>query len=177
MLPLILSGGAGTRLWPVSREAAPKPFMPLPDGLTLLQKTALRAAALPSVETLLTLTNREYYFRSKDEYTHVEEKLTRARPFLLEPFGRNTAPAVALGALYAAEHYGADTLLLVLPADHLIQDESAFAKAVENAAQLAREGWLVTFGIVPTKAETGFGYIECRSEEHTSELQSHSDLV
>jgi mannose-1-phosphate guanylyltransferase len=161
LIPLVLSGGAGTRLWPVSREAAPKPFMPLPDGQSLLQKTALRAAALPGVQTLLTVTNRDYYFRSKDEYAHVEAGLPRTRTFLLEPFGRNTAPAVALGALYAAERHGNDTVLLVLPADHLIHDQAAFAASVADGIRIAQSGRLVTFGIVPTRPETGFGYVEC----------------
>jgi mannose-1-phosphate guanylyltransferase len=138
--------------------------MPLPDGETLLQKTALRASSLPGVSALLTVTNREYYFRSKDEYAHLEGRLARQRPFLLEPFGRNTAPAVAMGALYAAAHHGEDCLLLVLPADHLIQDAAAFAAAVDKASQAARKGYLVTFGIVPRLPETAFGYIACGDE-------------
>jgi mannose-1-phosphate guanylyltransferase len=100
LVPIILSGGAGTRLWPLSREAAPKPFMPLPDGETLLGKTALRAAALPGVAGLVTITNRDYYFHTKDVYSAAGIELPRWT-YLLEPFGRNTAPAVAMGALYA----------------------------------------------------------------------------
>ncbi len=164
LVPIILSGGAGTRLWPLSREAAPKPFMPLPDGDTLLGKTAVRAASLPSIAGLLTITNRDYYFHTRDVYAgarmpHAEAQ--RRWTYLLEPFGRNTAPAIALGALYAESVYGGDITLLVLPADHLIQDNVAFAAAVERAATLARGGWLATFGIQPTHPETGYGYIEC----------------
>jgi mannose-1-phosphate guanylyltransferase/mannose-6-phosphate isomerase len=101
VIPMILAGGAGTRLWPLSREAAPKPFMPLPDGETLLGKTAGRALALPGVDTLITLTNRDYYFHTKDTYAALETPASAAAVYLLEPFGRNTAPAVAVGALYA----------------------------------------------------------------------------
>ena len=160
LIPIILSGGAGTRLWPLSREAAPKPFMPLPDGETLLSKTALRAAALPGAAGLVTITNRDYYFHTRDVYSGAGVALPRMS-YLLEPFGRNTAPAVALGALYAEAVFGGDATLLVLPADHLIRDGDAFAAAVDRATSLARAGWLATFGIRPTRPETGYGYIEC----------------
>jgi mannose-1-phosphate guanylyltransferase / mannose-6-phosphate isomerase len=158
LLPIILAGGAGTRLWPLSREAAPKPFMPLPDGETLLAKTAQRALAL-GVDALFTVTNREYYFHTKDTYAAIAG--VRAPVYLLEPFARNTAPAVALGALVAQAMGFGERVLLVLPADHLIRNQQAFADAVARAAALARRGVLVTFGITPTHAETGFGYIEC----------------
>ena len=160
LVPIILSGGAGTRLWPLSRETAPKPFMPLPDGETLLGKTAVRAAALPGVAGLVTITNRDCYFHTKDVYSAVGIAVPRVA-YLLEPFGRNTAPAVALGALYAEAVFGADATLLVLPADHLIRDLKAFSAAVERAASLAKKGWLATFGIGPTHPETGYGYLEC----------------
>jgi mannose-1-phosphate guanylyltransferase / mannose-6-phosphate isomerase len=159
LLPLILSGGAGTRLWPLSREAAPKPFMPLPDGETLLAKTASRALALPGVDTLITVTNRDYYFHTRDTYAAAGPAATHV--YLLEPFGRNTAPAVALGALCAKARGLGDGVLLVMPADHLIRDQRAFADAVERARRAAASGMLVTFGIAPTHPETGFGYIEC----------------
>ncbi|HEX6136323.1 MAG TPA: mannose-1-phosphate guanylyltransferase/mannose-6-phosphate isomerase [Casimicrobiaceae bacterium] len=158
---MILSGGAGTRLWPLSREAAPKPFMPLPDGETLLGKTASRALALDGVDTLLTITNRDYYFHTKDTYAGMEDAAGATTAYLLEPFGRNTAPAVALGALWAQARGLGDRVLLVMPADHLIRDQRAFAHAVERARSLAVSGTLVTFGIAPTHPETGFGYIEC----------------
>ncbi|PNW00658.1 mannose-1-phosphate guanylyltransferase/mannose-6-phosphate isomerase [Pseudomonas protegens] len=159
LIPCIIAGGAGTRLWPVSREAMPKPFMRLPDGESLLQKTFVRATALKDVGRLLTVTNREVFFRTLDDY----RLLNKARvelDFILEPFGRNTAPAIAAAALHVSRLYGADAQLLVLPADHLIKDVQAFANAVDSARQLAEQGWLVTFGLVPTHAETGFGYIE-----------------
>ncbi|MEO5763696.1 MAG: mannose-1-phosphate guanylyltransferase/mannose-6-phosphate isomerase [Casimicrobiaceae bacterium] len=161
LVPMILAGGAGTRLWPLSRESAPKPFMPLPDGETLLGKTARRALALPTATRLLTITNRDYYFHTKDVYDSAAIAPADGASYLLEPFGRNTAPAVALGALYAQARGWNDAVLLVLPADHLIRNQAAFAAAVARAIELAKRGLLVTFGIAPTHPETGFGYIEC----------------
>lgn len=159
LIPCIIAGGSGTRLWPVSREAMPKPFMRLPDGESLLQKTFKRATGLPGVERLLTVTNREVYFRTADDYRQLNKNKVPL-DFILEPFGRNTAPAIAAAALHALRLYGTDAKLLVLPADHLITDVTAFSQAVSAARLLADEGWLVTFGILPTKPETGFGYIE-----------------
>ena len=161
LIPLILSGGAGTRLWPLSREAAPKPFMPLPDGETLLAKTVRRALALPGVSRIVTVTNRDHYFYTKDVYAGLGTEAPDHPAFLLEPFGRNTAPAVTAGALWAHARHLEDAVLVVLPADHLIRDLQAFASAVARAARIALDGHLVTFGITPTHPETGFGYIEC----------------
>jgi mannose-1-phosphate guanylyltransferase len=159
LIPCIIAGGAGTRLWPVSREAMPKPFMRLPDGESLLQKTFVRASGLDDVTRLLTVTNREVFFRTVDDYRLLNRRKLDL-DFILEPFGRNTAPAIAAAALHVSRLYGEDAQLLVLPADHLIKDLGAFAEAVHSARQLAEQGWLVTFGLVPDKAETGFGYIE-----------------
>lgn len=159
IVPVILSGGAGTRLWPVSRSAYPKPFMRMGDGQSLLYKTLDRALALADGGPVLTVTGRDYYFLTRDEYSaHPRADLDRL-PFLLEPVGRNTAPAVVLAALHALEQVGADATLLVLPADHLIRDLDAFAADARRAAALAADGWLVTFGIRPSHPETGFGYL------------------
>jgi mannose-1-phosphate guanylyltransferase/mannose-6-phosphate isomerase len=135
--------------------------MPLPDGDTLLAKTARRALMLPGVARLVTVTNRDYFFHTRDVYAGLGDGLAVAADYLLEPFGRNTAPAVAVAALHAAANAPHDTVLLVLAADHLISEQEAFAAAVSRAAALARDGALVTFGIAPTHPETGFGYIEC----------------
>ncbi|MCR2831770.1 mannose-1-phosphate guanylyltransferase/mannose-6-phosphate isomerase [Acidithiobacillus ferrooxidans] len=160
LIPVILSGGAGTRLWPLSRRSHPKPFLQLPDGETLLQKTVERALALPDVTRFITVTNREYYFQTRDVYVQVAEAAAREPFYLLEPVGRNTAPAIAAAALQAAAMAGPEAILLVLPADHLVQDQAAFAAAVTRARRLAEEGYLVTFGITPAWPESGYGYIE-----------------
>lgn len=166
LIPIILSGGVGARLWPISRESHPKPFMKLPDGLSLLQKTFARASALDGVREVLTITNREHYFKSRDEYQPCKKTFVGVvDTFLLEPFGRNTAAAIALGALKIAADHGDSAVMLVLPADHLIEDQVAFSVAVKQACDLAEQGKLVTFGIVPNAPETGFGYIEV--EGHT----------
>ncbi|GAA5235920.1 mannose-1-phosphate guanylyltransferase/mannose-6-phosphate isomerase [Verticiella sediminum] len=158
-VPVILSGGRGARLWPVSRELHPKPFIRLADGASLLQKAFLRAANLPGVSEVLTVTNRDLYFKTADEYNEVNRRRTDLG-FILETEGRNTAPAIAAAALTVGERHGEDTVLLVLTADHLIADLDAFGKAVEQAAGLAGQGRVVTFGIKPESPETGYGYIE-----------------
>lgn len=162
LIPTILCGGAGSRLWPVSRELHPKPFIRLGDGQSLLQKAWLRAVALPDVAETLTVTNRELLFKTEDEYREVAGTRYKNIPnsFILEPFGRNTAPAIAAAALQVAASQGEDSVLLVLAADHLIADQPAFALAVAQALQLAAQGKLVTFGIQPESPETGYGYIE-----------------
>ena len=159
LVPVILSGGAGTRLWPVSRSAYPKPFMRMADGQSLLYKTLGRALRAAAGGPVLTVTGRDYYFLTRDEYARHPSADAQRLPFLLEPIGRNTAPAIALAAMYTMEHLGADATLLVLPADHLIRDTDAFAADARRAQALAQEGWLVTFGIKPAAPETGFGYI------------------
>ncbi|ASK18002.1 mannose-1-phosphate guanylyltransferase/mannose-6-phosphate isomerase [Halomonas sp. N3-2A] len=155
---LIIAGGAGSRLWPVSREANPKPFIKMEDGLSLLQKTFLRGKGASNIESVTTVTNRELFFRTEDEYRELSPSIPLH--YLLEPFGRNTAPAICAAAVELKERYGDDALILVLPADHLVKNEEAFNEAVALAAEAASEGKLVTFGIKPTHAETGFGYIE-----------------
>lgn len=163
LIPVILCGGAGSRLWPVSRELHPKPFIRLADGQSLLQKAWLRGAVLPDAIEMLTVTNRELFFKTDDEYREVAsipENKELANRFILEPFGRNTAPAIAAAALQVASTHGENACMLVLAADHLIADHAAFAQAVAKAMELAAHGKLVTFGIKPDMPETGYGYIE-----------------
>ncbi len=162
LIPVILSGGAGTRLWPVSRKAHPKPFMRLADGATLAGSTIKRALAVAGTGSTLTVTGRDYYFLTRDLYREVAPRAEHH--FLLEPVGRNTAPAIAAAAHWVAERFGPETLLLVLPADHLVRDQSAFEQAVSRAASLAEDDWLVCLGINPTHAETGYGYIRAGSD-------------
>ena len=158
LVPVILSGGAGTRLWPVSRRAHPKPFMELVDGETLAEKTLSRAQAVAGKSPVITVTSRDYYFYTRDLYQGMQQSQGNEK-FLLEPMGRNTAPAIALAALCVQEFMGEDAMLLVMPADHLIADLRNFEAAVNEASLLAAEGYLVTFGMHPTHPETGFGYI------------------
>ncbi|MDR0934622.1 MAG: mannose-1-phosphate guanylyltransferase/mannose-6-phosphate isomerase [Burkholderiaceae bacterium] len=164
LIPVILCGGAGSRLWPVSRELHPKPFMRLSDGQSLLQKAFIRAIYLPGVTDILTVTNRELFFKTQDDFDEVNSSGITVS-YILEPFGRNTAAAVAAAALRIAAEYGEDAVMLVLPADHIITDEAAFQQAVLRANRLAQTCKLVTFGIRPTGPETGYGYIEAKSEE------------
>jgi len=158
LTPVILSGGAGTRLWPVSRRAHPKPFMKLADGESLAEKTFRRAMSVAGTSPILTVTSRDYYFYTRDLYNQMVGE-EHEHPFLLEPVGRNTAPAIALAAMYLEHKSGADANLLILPADHLVRDEGKFREAVDEAAVLADRGYLVAFGVNPTHAETGYGYI------------------
>lgn len=164
LVPVILSGGAGSRLWPVSRALHPKPFIKLADGESLLQKSFIRAASLAGVNEVMTVTNREFYFKTDDEYGEVNSAAVPTS-YVLEPDGRNTAPAVAAAAIQIQKKFGDAARMLVLTADHLVQDVVAFQAAVEEAIELADQGQLVTFGIQPDAPETGFGYIEAEGNK------------
>jgi mannose-1-phosphate guanylyltransferase/mannose-6-phosphate isomerase len=155
----ILAGGSGSRLWPLSRDNHPKPFIRLADGQSLLQKTFLRAVELPEVIEVLTVTNRELIYLTLDDYAEVNHG-GHQTSFILEPVGRDTAPAIVAAALKVAKDHGSDALMLVLSADHLIADKDAFQAAVTKAIELSAQGNLVTFGIHAKTPETGFGYIE-----------------
>ena len=159
IIPTILCGGAGSRLWPVSRALHPKPFIRLLDGESLLQKAFLRAAAIPGVTDILTVTNADLFFKIQQEYRQVNHNNCNTG-FLLEPFGRNTNAAIALAAQYVQQEYGQDAVMLILAADHLIQNQAAFLDAVARGVMLATSGRLVVFGIQPDAPETGYGYIE-----------------
>ncbi|MEZ5545308.1 MAG: mannose-1-phosphate guanylyltransferase/mannose-6-phosphate isomerase [Lysobacteraceae bacterium] len=154
MIPVILSGGSGTRLWPLSREAYPKQFLALTGDDSMLQATFKRVAPLASAAPLV-VANEEHRFMVAQQLREIG---CTPSAILLEPVGRNTAPAIAVAALKAMEH-GEDPLLLVLPSDHVIADAAAFREAVNSAVKAAEAGALVTFGIVPTAPETGYGYI------------------
>ncbi len=157
LIPVILSGGSGTRLWPLSREALPKQFLKLTSDQSLLGDTLLRTRDLKDVAAPILVSNEDHRFVVA---ATVQQVLPGTRAdILLEPIGRNTAPAIALAALQAMEH-SQDALLLVLPSDHVIRDNQRFADAVAIAARAAAEGSMVTFGIVPDCPHTGYGYIK-----------------
>ncbi|MBB2970091.1 mannose-1-phosphate guanylyltransferase/mannose-6-phosphate isomerase [Mesorhizobium sp. RMAD-H1] len=164
IIPAIMSGGAGARLWPVSREKHPKPFIRLADGKSLLQHAFLRAAALPDVAEVLTITNRELFFKTEDEYRELAVPQFECT-YLLEPMGRDTAAAGAIVSLHVQKAYGDDAIIALFPADHMIRDLEAFRAAAVKAVALADTGRLVTFGIAPQYPETGYGYIEADGED------------
>jgi mannose-1-phosphate guanylyltransferase / mannose-6-phosphate isomerase len=159
VVPVILSGGMGTRLWPISRECFPKPLIKLSDGESLLQKAFKRACSLPGIVEVLTVTNRDTYFLCCEEFQAANIKQV-SYSFLLEPFGRNTAAAITAAAFWIERVHGPQTVMLVLPADHLIEQSEIFQILMQNAVNGANAGKIVTFGIKPTTPETGYGYIE-----------------
>ena len=154
LIPVVMAGGSGTRLWPLSRGLYPKQFLTLQGQHTMLQNTLLRLSDL-SCESPLVISNEAHRFLVAEQLREIE---LLSHNIILEPVGRNTAPAIALAALQAKSEYS-DPLLLVLAADHVIRNENAFCEAVSHAISYARQGKLVTFGIVPTAPETGYGYI------------------
>ena len=157
--PVLLSGGSGTRLWPLSREAYPKQFLALSGERTLLQDTWLRAAPL-AARAPIVVANEEHRFLAGEQLRQVG---VEGAAIVLEPAGRNTAPAIAAAAMQAMAG-GDDPLLLVLPSDHVVRDPGAFQAAVRDASAAAEAGALVTFGIVPQSPETGFGYIQAGAD-------------
>lgn len=160
IVPVILSGGSGTRLWPLSREAYPKQFLPLVGDDTMLQATWKRVASIAGAAPIV-VANQEHRFMAAEQ---LRECKVLPQALILEPVGRNTAPAIAIAALQAMAD-GNDALLLVLPSDHVVRNETAFHAAVKQAAIAAEAGKLVTFGIVPTPPETGYGYIKAAAGE------------
>ena len=155
IVPVILSGGAGTRLWPLSRELYPKQLLPLVGERTLLQDTLGRLDGLSGVAAPLLVCNEAHRFMVAEQ---MRQMGCTPDSIILEPCGRNTAPAVAIAA-FQASRQAEDPLLLVLPADHLIQDVATFQRVLQKARSAAENGALVTFGIVPDRPETGYGYI------------------
>lgn len=159
IVPVILSGGAGTRLWPMSRELYPKQLLALAGDQTMLQETITRLDGLLQIDQPLIVCNEAHRFMVAEQVRLLDKS---PHAIILEPCGRNTAPAVALAALHMLEQEE-DPVMLVLPADHLIQDVDEFQRVISSAVVRAEQGALVTFGIVPTHAETGYGYIEAES--------------
>jgi mannose-1-phosphate guanylyltransferase/mannose-6-phosphate isomerase len=155
--PVIMSGGSGTRLWPLSRKLYPKQLLPLVNEKTLLQETVQRVQDIPGITgDVLVVCNEEHRFLVAEQLRQLG---ISNYSILLEPEGRNTAPALTLAALSLAANND-DSVMLVMPADHVINDLAAFATTVTSGAELAEQGYIVTFGVVPDRAETGYGYIQ-----------------
>lgn len=159
---VVIAGGVGSRLWPLSRSAHPKPFIKLSDGTSLIQRTYARILAHPQVNRLITVTNQALYFHTKAEYESLQQRCDE-HIYILEPCGRNSTAAIALAAHHLAQQ-DPHALMLVLPADHMIEDHQAFYQAIDQAVKLVEQR-LVTFGIEPTAPETGYGYIEAKGSE------------
>ena len=157
MVNIIISGGSGTRMWPLSRKKMPKQFYPLIEGQSLFEKTVTRN--LKVSDKVMVITNEMQYLLAMEQMDNPEEI-----DFILEPVGRDTAPAIALGCLALDP----DTIVLITPADHLLLNETAYKKAIDQAQEFAKEGFLVTFGIQPAYAETGYGYIEANGNDVAS---------
>ena len=168
MKNIILSGGSGTRLWPLSRKLMPKQFLKLFDGKSLFQKTIERNAKI--CDECMVISNIEQYFIALDDLEELNSKFNiENTKFLLEEIGKNTAPAIAFAALESNE----EDILFVTPSDHLIKDEEEYKKAILKAKELAGNGYLVTFGITPTEANTGYGYIEVNGELSLDVVKFH----
>ncbi len=158
--PVILAGGVGTRLWPLSRESYPKQFLTLNGEYTLLQQTWLRVADIAD-KAPIVVANDEYRFIVAEQMRSIG---VEPSAILLEPVGRNTAPAIAVAALFALS-LDEDPLLLVMPSDHVIEDEAQFLASIQTASTVAAQGKIVTFGMVPDRPETGYGYIQATAGE------------
>ena len=161
IVPVILSGGSGTRLWPLSRKQYPKQYLPLVSDNTMLQETILRLSGLDNLAEPIIICNEEHRFIVAEQCQQIN--ITNPT-ILLEPIGRNTAPAIAAAAIQA-QKISEDSMLLVLSADHVIKDVNEFHKAIDITFKQAQKGKLVTFGIVPTEANTGYGYIKSAINE------------
>ena len=168
MIPVIMSGGSGTRLWPLSRKNKPKQFLNLFGDNSLFQDTLTRLLGVKALETPIIVCNEDHRFMVAEQ---LQEKGIDNAEIVLEPSARNTAPAIALAALQAQQR-GADPILLILAADHVIQDIPAFHRAIAAANSEAQYGHLVTFGIIPTKPHTGYGYIEAQDKNSPSKVNA-----
>jgi len=172
IVPVILSGGSGTRLWPLSRKQYPKQYLPLVGDKTMLQETILRLNGLDNLADPIIICNVDHRFLVAEQCQQID---VTSPTILLEPVGRNTAPAIAAAALQSIKQSG-DAVLLVLSADHVIQDIEAFHQAIDIAAKQAQDSKLTTFGIVPTNANTGYGYIKS-SKDNTNGAYKVEEFV
>jgi len=171
--PVVLSGGSGTRLWPLSRKLHPKQLLPLLNETSLLQDTINRLQGLKDVEKTVVICNEEYRFMVAEQ---ARSTSVGASAIILEPIGRNTAPAIALAAFNAMQA-DEDSVLLVLPADHDIRKVEEFHRAIETGLQQAQQNHFVTFGILPDSPETGYGYIKSKTSVAVNEVSNIDQFV
>ncbi len=167
IIPVILSGGSGTRLWPLSRELHPKQFLPLCSDNTMIQDTVVRLSGIKEMAKPIVVCNESHRFLVAEQMRQIEVDLCT---IVLEPFGRNTAPAIAAAAFRALE-ISKNAILLVLPADHVIKDVATFQASIEAGKASAAKGKLVTFGIIPNNPETGYGYIKSSGRAKAGEMK------
>src|SRR4030065_1385592 len=171
MKAIILAGGAGTRLWPLSRKNYPKQFLKRSGDKSLLQQTVERLLGAISSDNIIVITNNDYKFHVKSELDSLFE-VSSTSPItymVLEPESRNTAPAIALGVKYCLEKLGCsdDEVLFIAPCDHIIKPAEKFQEHMRQAEEMAKRGYIVTFGIKPTRPETGYGYMKVSSQSTT----------
>ena len=170
LIPIILSGGAGTRLWPLSRTEYPKPFVPFAGNSSLMQETIKRATTLKNISSILVVCSEMHIFHAQNAYKNVNPADITPY-FIAEPCIKNTAPAILTATLKAQALLGDDHILLIMPSDHFIEDNHQFSLCVEKAHKLATKGHMVTFGIVPTSPHTGYGYILHEGEDVLSFIE------
>ena len=173
MIPIILSGGSGSRLWPLSRAMRPKQFLSITEEQTLFQLTLKRLQGIEGISAPIIVANHEHRFLAAEQARAID---VHPSAILLEPFGRNTAPAIAAAALQARAD-DSDPVLLVLPSDHIFADTSAFHRAAMLGREAAEAGWLVTFGIVPDRPETGYGYLKAGEPTSTTGVTKLAQFV
>ena len=170
MKALVLAGGSGTRLWPLSRKNYPKQFLKLGNKGSLLQDTVERLLRVFSEDDIVVMTNNEYKFHVLSDLNSSFGKPSASHNIILEPVGRNTGPAIALGMKYCMEKLGCgeDEVIFISPADHIIRPPEKFAEYIKRAEEIARRNYIVTFGIKPTRPETGYGYIKAQGKAQSA---------